>query len=297
MRAFFAQSFAHLMAMGVARVMAVGIAGAFLLVLIVLVAVVPFLPGYDPYQQDIMGSLLPPMTEEMGRYFLLGTDFLGRDLLSRLALAGRISLLIAVSSVALSLSIGMVLGLVAGYFRGWTEAVIMGIADVQLAIPKVLLLIAVTALFGATLWQLILIIGLSGWVIYGRVARAIALSLREREFVQAARTMGATTSWNIRRHLVPNVTSQMLIVGSYEMSQIILLEASLSYLGLGVQPPTPSWGMMIFEGQNDLIYAPWLSVFPGLALFMLVIVIQKSRNFRSPRHSSAKVAFGIGIAR
>ncbi len=274
MRAFFAQSFAHLMAMGVARVMAVGIAGAFLLVLIVLVAVVPFLPGYDPYQQDIMGSLLPPMTEEMGRYFLLGTDFLGRDLLSRLALAGRISLLIAVSSVALSLSIGMVLGLVAGYFRGWTEAVIMGIADVQLAIPKVLLLIAVTALFGATLWQLILIIGLSGWVIYGRVARAIALSLREREFVQAARTMGATTSWNIRRHLVPNVTSQMLIVGSYEMSQIILLEASLSYLGLGVQPPTPSWGMMIFEGQNDLIYAPWLSVFPGLALFMLVIVIQ-----------------------
>ncbi|MDO9524210.1 MAG: ABC transporter permease [Gemmobacter sp.] len=271
MRSFLAQ--------GIARLLVLGIAGSFLAILIVLVVVVPFLPGYDPYQQDIMVSLMPPLSEDMGRFHVLGTDFLGRDLLSRLALAGRISLIIALGAVTLSLSIGMVLGLIAGYFRGWTETVIMGIADVQLAIPKVLLLIAVTALFGANLWQLILIIGLSGWVIYGRVARSIALTLREREFVLAARTMGATTSWNIRRHLVPNVTSQMLIVGSYEMSQIILLEASLSYLGLGVQPPTPSWGMMIFEGQNDLVYAPWLSVFPGLALFMLVIVIQIFSQF------------------
>ena len=271
MRSFLAQ--------GIARLLVLGLAGSFLAILIVLVVVVPFLPGYDPYQQDIMVSLMPPLSEDMGRFHVLGTDFLGRDLLSRLALAGRISLFIALGAVTLSLAIGMVLGLIAGYFRGWTETVIMGIADVQLAIPKVLLLIAVTALFGANLWQLILIIGLSGWVIYGRVARSIALTLREREFVLAARTMGATTSWNIRRHLVPNVTSQMLIVGSYEMSQIILLEASLSYLGLGVQPPTPSWGMMIFEGQNDLVYAPWLSVFPGLALFMLVIVIQIFSQF------------------
>lgn len=263
-----------LLSQGLAQFAALSIASLFLVTLIVLVGVVPFLPGYAPYDQDIMLSLLPPLTTDMGRFYLLGTDFLGRDLLSRLSLAGQISIMIAAGSVTISLAIGMVLGLVAGYFRGWVETVIMGIADVQLAIPKVLLLIAVTALFGANLWQLILIIGLSGWVIYGRVARAIALSLREREFVLAARTMGASTTWNIRRHLVPNVTSQMLIVGSYEMSQIILLEASLSYLGLGVQPPTPSWGMMIFEGQNDLVFAPWLSIFPGLALFMLVIVIQ-----------------------
>lgn len=267
------------LAQGLPRIAALALAGLFLAVLVVLLAVVPFLPGYDPFGQDIMASLLPPLSRDGGRLYLLGTDFLGRDLLSRLALAGQISLLIAAGSVALSLLIGMILGLIAGYFRGWAEAVIMGIADVQLAIPKVLLLIAVTALFGANLWQLILIIGLSGWVVYGRVARAIALSLREREFVLAARTMGASTSWNIRRHLVPNVTSQMLILGSYEMSQIILLEASLSYLGLGVQPPTPSWGMMIFEGQNDLVFAPWLSVFPGLSLFMLVIVIQIFSQF------------------
>jgi peptide/nickel transport system permease protein len=269
----------RLRSQGLARVAAIAIASVFLLVLIVLVAVVPFLPGYAPYTQDIMISLLPPLTYDGGRLFLFGTDFLGRDMLSRLSLAGQISILIAAGSVVISLMIGMVLGLIAGYFRGWVESVIMGVADVQLAIPKVLLLIAASALFGANLWQLIVIIGLSGWVIYGRVARAIALSLREREFVLAARTMGASTTWNIRRHLVPNVTSQMLILGSYEMSQIILLEASLSYLGLGVQPPTPSWGMMIFEGQNDLVYAPWLSVFPGLALFMLVIVIQIFSQF------------------
>lgn len=256
------------------RIAALGLAFAFLAVLVFLLAVVPFLPGYDPYGQDIMVSLLPPMSDEAGRAHVLGTDFLGRDLLSRLALAGQVSLLIAVGAVVVSLLSGMILGLVAGYFRGWVEMAIMSIADIQLAIPRVLLLIAVTALFGADLWQLILIVGLSGWVVYGRVARAMALSLREREFVLAARTMGASTSWNIRRHLVPNVTSQMLILGSYEMSQIILLEASLSYLGLGVQPPMPSWGMMIFEGQSDLANAPWLSIFPGLALFMLVIVIQ-----------------------
>lgn len=259
---------------GLARASAIVLASFFLLCLIVLIGVVPFLPGYDPYAQDIMSSLLPPLSEEMGRTYLLGTDFLGRDLLSRLALAGQVSLMIAVGAVAISLVLGTVLGLMAGYFRGWVESVIMGVADVQLAIPKVLLLIAVSALFGANLWQLIIIIGLSGWVVYARVARAIALSLREREFVLAARTMGASTSWNIRKHLVPNVTSQMLILGSYEMSQIILLEASLSYLGLGVQAPMPSWGMMIFEGQNDLAFAPWLSIFPGIALFMLVIVIQ-----------------------
>lgn len=267
---------------GIFRLLALGLAGLFLLVLVGLLGVVPLLPGHDPYAQDIMASLLPPLSREGGRLYLLGTDFLGRDLLGRLALAGQISLLIAVGSVVISMAVGTVLGLIAGYFRGWAETVIMGVADIQLAIPKILLLIAVTALFGTSLWQLILIIGLSGWVVYARVARAMALTLREREFVLAARVMGASTSWNIRKHLVPNVTSQMLILGSYDMSQIILLEASLSYLGLGVQPPTPSWGMMIYEGQNDLAFAPWLSLFPGLALFMLVIVIQIfSQSFTS----------------
>lgn len=257
-----------------ARAAALSLASVFLLCLIVLIGLVPLLPTYDPYGQDIMASLLPPLSMDAGKSYLLGTDFLGRDLLSRLALAGQVSLMIALGAVGISLVMGTLLGLMAGYFRGWLENIIMGVADVQLAIPKVLLLIAVSALFGANFWQLIVIIGLSGWVVYARVARAIALSLREREFVLAARTMGASTSWNIRKHLVPNVTSQMLILGSYEMSQIILLEASLSYLGLGVQAPMPSWGMMIFEGQNDLAYAPWLSLFPGIALFMLVIVIQ-----------------------
>jgi peptide/nickel transport system permease protein len=132
----------------------------------------------------------------------------------------------------------------------------------------------VTALFGATVMKLALLLGLTSWVVYGRVARAMALSLREREFVLSAITQGATPTWNIRKHLLPNVLPQMVIVGSFDLGQIIILEASLSYLGLGVQPPLPSWGLMIAEGQSYLELNPWLAVIPGMALFMLVAGVQ-----------------------
>jgi peptide/nickel transport system permease protein len=150
----------------------------------------------------------------------------------------------------------------------------MGLADLQLSIPRVLLLIAVTALFGATVLKLALLLGLTSWVVYGRVARAMALSLREREFVLAATTQGASPLWNMRRHLLPNVLPQVVIVGSFDLGQIIILEASLSYLGLGVQPPLPSWGLMIAEGQSYLELNPWLALIPGIALFMLVAGVQ-----------------------
>ena len=150
----------------------------------------------------------------------------------------------------------------------------MGLADLQLSIPRVLLLIAVTALFGSTVVKLALLLGLTSWVAYGRVARALALSLREREFVLSAITQGATPAWNIRKHLLPNVLPQVVIVGSFDLGQIIMLEASLSYLGLGVQPPLPSWGLMISEGQSYLELNPWLAVIPGMALFMLVAGVQ-----------------------
>ena len=195
-------------------------------------------------------------------------------MLSRIALAGWVSLFIGLSAVAVSMVIGVALGLIAGYFRGWIEAAIMGLADLQLSIPRVLLLIAVTALFGATVMKLALLLGLTSWVAYGRVARAMALSLREREFVLSAITQGATPAWNIRKHLLPNVLPQMVIVGSFDLGQIIMLEASLSYLGLGVQPPLPSWGLMISEGQSYLESNPWLAVIPGMALFMLVAGVQ-----------------------
>ena len=236
---------------------------------------IPLLPGYDPYAQDLGASLLPIGGESFtGDVYLLGTDTLGRDMLDRLALAGQVSALIGLSAVAVSMVIGVTLGLVAGYFRGPVETVIMGLADLQLSIPRVLLLIAVTAIVGPSVVNLALMLGLTSWVSYGRVARGMALSLREREFILSARTQGATATWNIRKHLLPNVLPQMLIVGSYEFGMIIVMEASLSYLGLGVQPPLPSWGMMVSEGQNYLALAPQLAVLPSICLFVLVAGFQ-----------------------
>ncbi len=248
---------------------------AMLVAVILLVTIIPWLPGYAPYTQDLASSLLPPFDRlDNGQLSIFGTDKLGRDILSRLALAGRVSLFIGLSAVAVSMVIGVILGLVAGYFRGWTETIIMGFADLQLSVPRVLLLIAVTAILGSTVFNLTILLGLTSWVAYGRVARALSLSLREREFVLSAITQGATPAWNIRKHLLPNVLPQMVIVGSFELGQIIVLEAALSYLGLGIQPPLPSWGLMISEGQSYLEINPWLTVIPGLALFMLVAGVQ-----------------------
>jgi len=250
-------------------------AGALLLVMAILVILIPLLPGYDPYTQDLGATLLPMGgTSFDGKTFLLGTDTLGRDLLSRLALAGEVSTLIGLGAVAVSLVMGVTLGLIAGYFRGPVEAVIMGLADLQLSIPRVLLLIAVTAIVGPSVFNLAILLGLTSWVAYGRVARGMTLSLREREFILSARVQGASATWNIRQHLLPNVLPQMLIVGSYEFGMIIVLEASLSYLGLGVQPPLPSWGMMVSEGQNYLSLAPHLAMLPSIALFILVAGFQ-----------------------
>lgn len=246
-----------------------------LAIMIAFMIVTPFLPIYDPYGQNLAGSLVPIGGASFdGRLYLLGSDTLGRDILSRLALAGQVSTLIGLGAVSVSLVVGVFLGLVAGYFRGPLEAAIMGLADLQLSIPRVLLLIAVSAIVGPSVANLALLLGLTSWVSYGRVARGMTLSLREREFVLSARTQGATAAWNIRKHLLPNVLPQMLIVASYEFGQIVVMEASLSYLGLGVQPPLPSWGMMVSEGQSYLALAPHLAILPSIALFIMVAGLQ-----------------------
>lgn len=245
--------------------------GAILLALFAaLAAIVPLTPLYAPYEQDLMASLATPLTPAGDRTLWLGADALGRDYLSRLSLAARVSLGISAAALAISLTMGVALGLVAGFFRGPLESAIMGLADLQLAIPRVLLLIAATAVFGSGVGMLTLLLGLTSWVAYGRVARAMALSLREREFVLAATTQGASPAWNIRKHLLPNVVPHMAIIGSFEFGQIVVLEASLSYLGLGVQPPLPSLGLMINEGQLYLEINAWISILPGLAIFALV---------------------------
>lgn len=255
------------------------LSGKFALFLLVVTLVfifgTPFMPFYDPYGQNLAAGLLPPgETSFDGQYFPLGADQLGRDMLSRLALAGQVSAAIGAGAVAVSLVMGVTLGLIAGYFRGPVETLIMGLADLQLSIPRILLLIVIAAIMGPSPVTLAVILGLTSWVSYGRVARGMALSLREREFVLAAQAQGATATWNIRKHLLPNVLPQMMIVASYEFGQIVVMEASLSYLGLGVQPPLPSWGMMVSEGQTYLELAPYLAILPSIALFVLVASLQ-----------------------
>lgn len=246
-----------------------------LAIMIVLLIIIPFMPFYDSYDQNLSAGLVPIGGRSFdGRLYILGADTLGRDILSRLALAGRVSTLISLGAVSGSLVIGVFLGLIAGYFRGPLETLVMGLADLQLSIPRVLLLIAVSAIIGPSVTNLALLLGITSWVSYGRVARGMTLSLRQREFVLSARTQGATAAWNIRKHLLPNVMPQMLIVASYEFGQIIVMEASLSYLGLGVQPPLPSWGMMVSEGQSYLALAPHLAILPSIALFIMVAGLQ-----------------------
>jgi len=270
-------------------------AATFLLALSAVIALaVPLLPTYDPYTQNLSAGYLQPFQSAPGpggRFYLLGADTLGRDYLSRISLGTQVSGFIGLAAVALSLTVGVTLGLIAGFFRGAAEAVIMGLADLQLAIPRILLLIAVTAVIGPSVINLTLLMGVTSWVSYGRIARAMALSLREREFVLAAKTQGATPYWNITRHLLPNVLPQMLIVGSYELGQIIIIESSLSYLGLGIQPPTPSLGLMISEGQTYLELNPWMSILPGIILFLMVAGVQfLSQRFTTEGHDDGPYA-------
>ncbi len=266
-------------------------AALFMLLIVVLIAFgVPMLPGFDPYGQDLSAGYLQPLQSAGGQFYLFGTDPLGRDYLSRIARGTQITLLIGFSAVFVSLLMGVTLGLIAGYFRGATESLIMGIADLQLSIPRILLLIAVTAVIGPSLLNLSLLLGLTSWVSYGRVARAMALSLREREFVLSATTQGASSAWNIRKHLLPNILPQMVIVGSYELGLIIIIESSISYLGLGIQPPLPSLGLMISEGQTYLALNPWISILPGIAIFLMVAGTQfVSQRFTSEGPSDVRI--------
>jgi len=252
---------------------------AMLGVVAAVVVVVPFLPGYDPYGQDLSKALEFPFTDMR---HILGTDPLGRDSLSRLAIAGQISLLIVISVVAINFVIGVTLGLTAGYFGGAVDNVIMGVADVQLAMPFVLLLIALAAVLGPSTALMIIMLGITFWVGYGRVARGLAMTLREREFVLAPLTQGAGSVWIIRKHLLPSVLPNLAVIASFDIGLVVIAQASLDFLGLGVQPPTPSWGGMISEGQKYMQIDPWLCLLPGFMMFLVIAGVQ----FLSQRFTS-----------
>ena len=261
------------------------VAVAMLSIVALLVAVVPFLPTFDPYAQSLADSLLGPFVDPQ---HLLGTDPLGRDLLSRLAVATQVSLLVAGGAVIVSATIGLVVGLIAGYARGRIDSILMTVGDIQLSIPIVLLLIVLVATLGSSPLLLVVLLGLTNWVGYGRVVRSMAVSLREREFVLANRTAGASAFWIIRKHLLPNVLPQVFILAAFEVGVVITIESSLSFIGLGIQPPTPSLGLMINEGQRYLQSDPTLTIVPALAIFLVIGGIQfLSQNVGAKRMSKS----------
>jgi peptide/nickel transport system permease protein len=248
--------------------------------LLVLIAVVsaalaaPVLAIFDPIEQDIGQRLRPPGgADERGRLHLLGTDHLGRDILARILFGSRIALLVALSAVAIAGLLGLGIGLLAGYFGGRVDDFFMRLADIQLAFPFILLAIAVIGVLGPNLGNIIVVVGVSGWVVYARIVRGEVLSLREREFVQAAIAMGSRHRRVILRHIVPNAFTPWLVIATLDMARVIILESALSFLGLGVQPPTPTWGGMLADGRVYLSTAWWLATFPGLAILVTVLGI------------------------
>ncbi len=224
-----------------------------------------------PETQQLIERLDPPswLGGENGR--LLGTDQLGRDVLSRVVHGARVSLIVGIAGVALSGTVGVTLGLVAGYFGGRWDRVIMRVTDLQQAIPALVLAIAVVAILRPSLLNLIIVLAVTTWITFARVVRSEVLAIRESLFVEAARLVGARHRRIIVRHVLPNVSASVIVIGSLTVANLILFEASLSFLGLGVPPPTPTWGRMVFDGLEYVSTAWWIPLFPALAVMLTVL--------------------------
>jgi peptide/nickel transport system permease protein len=241
---------------------------------VVVAAFAPALAPADPVKNRLLDRLTPPMWSQGGSArHPFGTDTLGRDVLSRLLHGARISLIVGLAAVLVAGVVGVGLGIVAGYRGGWADDLLMRLGDIQLAFPVLLLGVAVIAVLGASLLNMILVLGASGWVTYARIARGETLSLKERDFVAAARALGAPARHVVTRHLLPNVLPPLMVVTTFSVARTIIAEASLSFLGLGLPPPTPSWGAMLDEGRNYITTGWWLALFPGLAILVLVLAI------------------------
>ena len=263
------------------RTRALAAGGAvFVALLIVAALAAPVIAPADPIRQSLRGRLsAPTLSGADGRSHLLGTDHLGRDVLSRVIYGARVSLLVGFAAVIVGGLVGATLGLVAGFRGGWTDSMIMTLADAQLAFPFILLAIGIIAVLGPSFHTLIVVIGLSGWVTYARVLRSQVLVLRSREFVDAILALGGSVARVIARHVLPNVLSSLVVIATLELARAIVLEATLSFLGLGVQPPTPSWGGMVHEGREYLDSAWWISTAPGIVLMLTSIVVSRTGDW------------------
>lgn len=232
----------------------------------------PYIAPHSPYEQDLSMRLAPPFWEPEGSLtHLLGTDPLGRDLLSRIIYGARVSLVAASATVLLASLIGVILGLIAGYFGGWWDEAIMRIVDTQLSFPFVLLAILLAAFLGPSLGNMVIALVIASWAVYARIARGSVLDVRDRDYVMAARAIGAGHGRILSRHILPNIAAPLLTIGSLEVGRVIIVEATLSFIGLGVQPRTPAWGSMLYQGREYISTAWWLTVIPGLVITLTVL--------------------------
>ena len=252
-----------------------GTVGLFIVVSIVLIAILaPWLAPHEPQTIDPVNTHKPPMWMEGGdRSNILGTDNLGRDILSRIIYGSQVSLLVGISSVVLAGVIGVLVGLFTGYFGGFLDTFFMRLADSFLAIPNILLALVMLGVFGPGLLTLILVLGVTNWVQYARIIRGEVLSIKERDFIRAAKSIGVKHRHIIFSHLYPNVISSFIVVATLSVASTIILESSLSFLGLGIQPPQVSWGTILSDGRDYLATSWWLATFPGLAITISVLGI------------------------
>lgn len=245
-----------------------------LLVLLAVTATLfaPQLAPFDPGKTVLTLRLDPPVWDPASKAgYWLGADAVGRDMLSRIIFGSRVSLLVGLTATAISLAVGVTLGLLSGYFGGWPDSLIMRIADVQLAFPFILLALVIMAIFGSGLDKLVLVLGFSGWVSYARLVRSQVLTVRELDYVQAARSLGARDLTIVVRHVLPNVASSVIVLSTLQVATNILLEAGLTFLGLGVDPTVPSWGGMLADARTYITTAWWVATFPGLAIMLTVL--------------------------
>jgi peptide/nickel transport system permease protein len=242
-------------------------AGALIVIaLFVISFLAPYLTPYSPDDLDAYHVLLPPTSDHW-----MGTDELGRDVLTRIIFGARISLKVGFVAVGISAVVGTAAGLLAGYFGSWVDQLLMRLVDIMLCFPTFFLILAVIAMLEPSIWYIMIVIGLTGWMGVARLVRAEVLSLRERDFILAARGIGASDVRIIFRHILPNALSPVLVTATLGVAGAILTESALSFLGIGVQPPTPSWGNMLTAGKDYLEFAWWLSLFPGMAILVTVI--------------------------
>jgi peptide/nickel transport system permease protein len=263
--------------------------GASIVLAVVTMAVLAgsFAPN-DPNRVNLVARLTPPFWEEGGNLrYLLGTDQLGRDLLSRIIYGARVSIMVGILSVVTGGTLGTLLGLIAGYYGGRLDSLIMRLTDIQMSMPFMLMALFVVALLGPSLTNIVVVFIITAWFIYARLARASTLSVRENQYIEAARALGASDVRVLRRHVLPSLVSPLVVIASFEIARIITTEAALGFLGLGVPPPDPSWGSMLSDGREYIQDAWWIATLPGLALMTTVlginIVGDSLRDILDPR--------------